>query len=322
MIKVILIPTTDEIRVGMICKSEKGNLAIIIALDTDNHYKVKYFDGKISIENQHTMPPVYVYTVNTEATINEGDYMADSIQSYFENSIQLATKESIWMNNEPKQGWYKVIATNNPNLPITQLSQENLKLIADNNGELNNFDIHYYTCDCELELKEDDKYYCVVCGNFAANKADYYYDYDNEDDFPKCNAKIANIILPTKEIKLFATKEDVYSKETIENIAFNQLYFKLSGWIHQPTFSSEELQEVWIAGYNHAKEQNLELINSSQTQTEKALKLIDELITIVSKMYSEEEVFKIAEKLCQRHDNCRKYGQLWDIEQEFKNIKK
>ena len=77
------------------------------------------------------------YCIDTEATFGTWYYDKESINfPILENRIWT---ENNWKHYAEHIQW--IIATNNPNLPLPQLSQNSLQLIVDMNSELCEFDV-------------------------------------------------------------------------------------------------------------------------------------------------------------------------------------
>ena len=72
----------------------------------------------------------YLYIVNDDV-IQVGDYMLDTIQSYLENCLEIATKESLYLLNTPIQGWKKIITTTNKSLNLPQPSDSFIQKYID-----------------------------------------------------------------------------------------------------------------------------------------------------------------------------------------------
>jgi len=122
--KVILVPTTDGIRVGDVVKIltsrwiDFGTIPGTLALSQNIRVTKSSKDAQ----------KLYVYVVDTAATINAKDWCI--------NTKTLLVFQ--WCNDgtcSNKHLCSTVIATNNPSLPIPQLSQQDLQLVVDKNGK-------------------------------------------------------------------------------------------------------------------------------------------------------------------------------------------
>jgi len=132
MKKSILIPITNEIRVGDLAKCERDNKIISITKEYAQGNAGRVFDVSLG-----WLQKCLVYIVDTELLINTDDYFIDKFN---ETGTFVLCKNT--ENYKILPDCYKVIASNNPSLPIPQLTPKDIQYIIDNNGELGEFDVN------------------------------------------------------------------------------------------------------------------------------------------------------------------------------------
>jgi hypothetical protein len=190
----------------------------------------------------------YYYVIDDTAEIKEGDYWTSLLQSSnLSKSIHIckniAFNNPTFLNDKDCDTEVKVICSTNPNLPLPQITNASDDMV-DKEVEvefktievpISSYGISYAMGKGEPNTEEKE-----VAILKPISKETYSYD---EGD--RINAEFARY--ETLKFKETSTNE------TLEEVAFKELYHKLSGWTHQPTFSSEELQEAWIAGYKHCE---------------------------------------------------------------------
>lgn len=133
MLELILIPTSDEIRVGDLVTNSYNNVHLI-----NNEHDLKNAKDYIKSGDNTKL---YVYIIDTKATINEGE-IGISLNPEDYGYIQPIPifKPQLELENIK---WFKaILATNNSSSPLPQLSQQALKTIVENNGKLDEFDLN------------------------------------------------------------------------------------------------------------------------------------------------------------------------------------
>ena len=155
MKKVIVLRDNSEIKIGNIVFNKDIDSYCLITLVNDKtSFMNCEHNGKImEIETENIeLENVYFYITNTEDVIKQNDWICNK-----RNLIKILLK-SPEQSDIKNHNYYKVIATNDPSLPIPQLSKSSIDLIIKHNGEIDNFDIDFGNgntscCNCSWNSK-------------------------------------------------------------------------------------------------------------------------------------------------------------------------
>jgi len=163
--KLILIPSMADNKVNDLLKD---NILSKLILATKE-------DIEQRIYLQTWFENLYVYIIDTEAIINEGEIgISLNPKDYGYIQPMPIFKPQLELENIK---WFKaILATNNPSLQLPQLSQQALQTIVDNNGKLEEFDIKF-KCG-KYNRGGDDS--CGICEISNCNNLKLQYVTNND----------------------------------------------------------------------------------------------------------------------------------------------
>lgn len=273
--KIIITENKNETKLGDLVQNIDTNEFGIIKEDNlaKSLFRVNYYSNDLKLFASTTLDEswkkIHFNIIDTEAIIDTGNYvklgsgeihkMSDNDMVDYLNSNSDATK--------------KVIATTNTSLSLPQLTEKSIKLIIQNDLNLNNFDIEFFYPEDEIEIPD----YTKKIANLFKTPNSYSELMANMNGFDTIEEQEEWI--------------NENCTETLEEVAL-----KLSKQFEENKDGFEEQSDFYYgvkAGYKYAENKLKPIIKEQHEIILKQENLEQKLNDLKAKMYFEEEVAEL-----------------------------